>query len=163
MNIRDDLKKGKIGEDMVVKLFKSAGVDLGFNKDRSKFKFWDLKSEALDTSFSIEVKNDIMSVATGNIAIEVSNPRSGKESGISVTKSDLWVHIVGKEIWCCKSGKLKSFVSKNKPFKVVKYAGDGNATIYLYKKADIMPKIFTELSSKEPKQIISFLNKALSE
>ena len=37
MNIRDDLKKGKIGEDMVVKLFKSAGVDLGFNKDRSKF------------------------------------------------------------------------------------------------------------------------------
>ena len=163
MNIKEDLEKGKKGEEMVISLFKSAGVDLGFNNDRAKFKFWDLKSKGVETSFSIEVKNDIMSVATGNVAIEVSNPRSGKDSGISVTKSDLWIHIVGKEIWCCRSKNLKSFISKNKPFKVVKYAGDGNATIYLYKKQDIMPKIFTELSVKKPKEIISFLNNTLSE
>ena len=162
MNIKEDLEKGKKGEQMVVSLFKSAGVELEFNQDKSKFKFWDLKSSGIDKQFSIEVKNDIMSVATGNIAIEVSNPRSGKDSGINVTKSDLWVHIVGNEIWCCKSDVLKHFVSKNKPFKIVKYAGDGNATIYLYKKQDIMPNIFTEISSKEPKEVVSFLKNTLS-
>tara|TARA_Y100000593_G_C4313310_1_gene339487 strand:+ start:743 stop:1240 length:498 start_codon:yes stop_codon:yes gene_type:complete len=162
MNIKEDLEKGKKGEQMVVSLFKSAGVELEFNRDKSKFKFWDLKSSGIDKQFSIEVKNDIMSVATGNVAIEVSNPRSGKDSGISVTKSDLWVHIVGKEIWCCRSSELKSFVAKNEPFKIVKYAGDGNATIYLYKKDTIMPKIFTEISSKKPKEVISFLKNTLS-
>ena len=61
-----------------------------------------------------------------------------------------------------QSKALKKFVSDTEPFKVVKYAGDGNATIYLYKKDDIMPKIFTELAKKQPKQIISYLNQTLS-
>jgi|TARA_R110002050_G_scaffold202480_3_gene337677 hypothetical protein len=162
LNIKEDLAKGKKGEEMVLQLFKSVGIELDFNNDKSKFKFWDLRCEDKASDFSIEVKNDMMSVATGNIAIEVSNPRSGKDSGISVTKSDLWIHIVGREIWCCESKALKKFVSDTEPFKVVKYAGDGNATIYLYKKDDIMPKIFTELAKKQPKQIISYLNQTLS-
>ena len=39
MNIKEDLEKGKKGEQMVVSLFKSAGVELEFNRDKSKFKF----------------------------------------------------------------------------------------------------------------------------
>ena len=97
---------------------------------------------------------------SGNIAIEVYNPRSKKDSGLSITRSDLWVHIVNNKYWVAKSKKLKSFVAKNPPLRIIPQGGDGNATLWLYKVETILPKIFhriDHLTGKEAKDLITKL------
>ena len=59
-----------------------------------------------------------------------------------------------------KTKDLKSFVSKNPPFKTFDNAGDGNANILLYKVETILPEIFhrtDNLSAKNIKKLISEL------
>jgi|TARA_Y100000356_G_C11036028_1_gene170970 hypothetical protein len=162
MNIREDLEKGKEGEDKVERLLKTIGIESEKNKDKKNLKYWDIKSKTKDSiEFKIEVKNDIMAKTTGNIAIEVGNPKSGKETGINVTKSDIWVQVIGDELWACKSKDLKNFIKKNKAFKTIKYAGDGNATILLYKMQEILPAIFIPISELSQKHLADTIHKLI--
>jgi len=161
MNIKEDLQKGREGEDQVINMLKSIGIDSGYNENKKTLKYWDIECSGKNRQFKVEVKNDLMAEKTGNLAIEVCNPRSGKETGISVTKSDIWVHIVGQTLWGCNTNRLKNFVSNNKPVREVKYAGDGNATIYLYEASKILDKIFTRLENLSKNELETAIKKLL--
>lgn len=161
MNIQEDLQKGREGEDKVIHILKSIGIESGYNDNKKTLKYWDIECSGKNQEFKVEVKNDLMAETTGNLAIEVCNPRSGKESGISVTKSDIWVHIIGQELWACNTNKLKDFVSNNKPDREIKYAGDGNATIYLYEASKILEKMFTRLENLSKNELQTAIKKLL--
>jgi len=78
-----------------------------------------------------------------------------------VTKSDIWVQVIGDELWACKSKDLKNFIKKNKAFKTIKYAGDGNATILLYKMQEILPAIFIPISELSQKHLADTIHKLI--
>lgn len=113
------------------------------NNDETKRYDYDVK--ILNPNKTIEVKNDVFSKKSGNIAIEYNNCRAKRPSGLMVTKADIWCHIINDVPYVIKTEKLKEFVATNKPKRIVKLAGDGNADIYLYSISDAM-KVFIPIN-----------------
>ena len=95
--MRKDLAVGKMGEENFIKILKKGKVKAKSNEKKEDRSFYDIKAEIGGKNFTVEVKNDLYAAKSGNIAIEVYNPHSNKKSGLSITKSDLWVHIVDNE------------------------------------------------------------------
>lgn len=158
--MRKDLAIGKQGEDGFIKILKKGKLKASSNNDKKTRSHYDIKAELDGQEFTAEVKNDLYAAKSGNIAIEVFNPYSNKKSGLSITKSDLWVHIVDSQYWIARTKELKSFVAKNTPFKKFDRAGDGNANILLYKVESIIPEVFhriDNLTAKNIKGLISDL------
>ena len=156
-----DMRKGKEAEDSVAKIL-SCYWDIHKASDLKKGRFydWDLSAAQPGTDyevFTVEVKYDEMQAATGNIAIEVYNSKSNKPSGLSATKADLWCHVLKDSVWITSVKKLKEFCKEHKPLRKVGAAGDGNASIFLYKTDDIL-KIFGRIDGCQKKQ----LNKLIS-
>ena len=164
MGFVSDKAKGENAEDSVAKILscnwdvhKSSDVEVG------AFSDWDLSVSQLGTShevFTVEVKYDEMQAKTGNIAIEIYNPRSGKPSGLTATKATLWCHVLQDSVWITSVEALRKFCEETPPFKLFSSAGDGNAAILLYKTEDIL-EIFERIdgcSEEEMAQTIqSFL------
>ena len=160
MGIGKDLARGKLGEDMLVSLLEKAEMSSERNTAKTKLSFYDVKSTLNDSEITFEVKNDLYASKSGNIAIETYNPVSKKKSGISITKSDFWVHVVEDKVWIVKTDNLKLFIETHKPLRKIAKAVDGNATIILYKIYDILPKVFKRidhLSGEEIKETIQRL------
>lgn len=105
------------------------GFKCEWNEDKKKRSDYDLI--ILDTA-TVEIKNDLYAGKSGNVAIEYHNPRSDKPSGINITKSDIWCHIIAGEILVVRTQVLRDFTNTEKPKRVVKRAGDGNADLKLY-------------------------------
>ncbi len=152
MQIVRDLAIGKDGEISVVNLLNNASILAKLNEDKAVRSYYDIVA-ILDREFTIEVKNDIYAARSGNIAIEIYNPKSEKLSGLCATKSDIWVHIVGGRHWFTATALLKTFVNIHKPKRIIDKAGDGNATIYLYDVDIILPAIFVCMDGKEKKDL----------
>tara|TARA_R110002051_G_scaffold316512_2_gene396214 strand:+ start:1860 stop:2348 length:489 start_codon:yes stop_codon:yes gene_type:complete len=158
--MRKDLAIGKMGEENFIKILKKGKVKAKINDKKEDRSYYDIKAEIEGKPFTVEVKNDLYAAKSGNIAIEIYNPHSGKKSGLSITKSDLWVHIVDNQHWVTKTKDLKSFVSKTTPFRTVDNAGDGNANILLFKAEDVLPQVFhriDHLTGKKAKDLITKL------
>ena len=76
---------------------------------------------------TIEVKRDVMSAKTGNLAIETFK-KSGAPSGIMVSTANYWVIYSGDEIFFLDKEKLKNYATDaNNNFRVV-FGGDSWAT-----------------------------------
>jgi hypothetical protein len=153
-NIHRDFKSGADGENMVVGLLLSCGIKSEKNtvkKDRSYYDIFLYSKNG--TRFSAEVKNDLYAQKSNNIAIEFYNPIADKKSGISITKASLWVHIIGQEIWITSITRLKEFLNETEPLRTIDNAGDGNASIVLYKREEILPKIFVQIDNADSKYI----------
>ncbi len=131
------LQKGEIAEDAVMRLFQSEGFVV-YKPDT--FHGVDLLVQSGDEVLKLEIKNDVSWSKTGNIAIEFYNPRKKKPSGISASDADFWVFYLSSAIWIIPREKLLSYIQSHPPLKTVSYAGDGNASVYLYKSADILPE-----------------------
>jgi hypothetical protein len=138
MGILDDFASGKKGEDAVEAILAAAGGKCSSNTAVETRKYWDLDVRLEGVDLTLEVKNDIYANKSGNIALEMFNPRSNKESGLTATRADLWCHIIFPEIWVCRVIELKNFVAITDPFRVIERAGDGNAKLFLYKKDKLM-------------------------
>jgi hypothetical protein len=134
--ILKDLETGKSGELLVKGELEKQGFICELNTDKSIKSDFDL--EITKPKITIEVKNDLYATKSGNIAIEYYNPKSDKASGIAITKSDIWCHIIDGKIFVIKTPTLKEFIKNNSPKKTIKKAGDGNASIYLYAIDDII-------------------------
>lgn len=107
MTFSEDLKIGQEVEKRVANVLeKETGVKCLFPTP-GKFSPFDfafyMPSGEIKTA---EVKYDAKASQTGNIAIEVSN--NGKPSGLFVTKSDYWVHVVGCDAYLLKTEDLKN-------------------------------------------------------
>ena len=154
MSIQRDLAIGSSGELLVLDIFKRAGIDAGLVGDKATRSFYDLYCHLNNDKKFIEVKNDLYATRSGNVAFEIYNPKSCKPSGISITKSDFWVHILNtKDVYICKTDTLKAFINKVKPLRVVTVGGDGNSSMVLYTIENVIDVIFTNISDLEPEQL----------
>lgn len=166
MGFKRDLALGKKGENLVIKLFSKHGIEVESNPDKETRSHYDIVGKFEKKNFTIEVKYDYKAAETGNLAIEYSNPKSNKPSGINVTKATFWSTIVDDmgfpTIWLASVKSLKKFINEYKPWKIFSFAGDGNASIYLYKNDLILDKIFhriDKLAEDEFKKILKRLIK----
>ena len=167
MGIKKDLKDGDIGEKIVIKLLERCfAATKNKNMDTRQYydviayeEGFDAHGNYLETDpFTLEVKYDLYSDKSGNIAIEFWNSRQGKPSGINITSAKFWVQVTpAKGVWITTVEKLKQYIKDNKAHKIILNAGDGNANLYLYKVNKILPSIFTridKLKDKDLKNII---------
>tara|TARA_Y100000592_G_scaffold99967_1_gene177992 strand:- start:807 stop:1295 length:489 start_codon:yes stop_codon:yes gene_type:complete len=150
MGFARDKVKGENAEDSVAKILSSHwDVYKASDLKSGAFSDWDLSAAQFGTGyevFTVEVKYDEMQEKTGNIAIEIYNPRSGKPSGLTATKADLWCQVLKDSAWITSVKALKKFCEETPPFKMFSSAGDGNAAILLYKTNDIL-EIFERVDS----------------
>jgi len=156
MGFVSDKIKGENAEDSVAKIlsyhwdvYKSSDLESG------AFSDWDLSVAQQETGcevFTVEVKYDEMQSKTGNIAIEIYNPRSGKPSGLTATKATLWCHVLQDSVWITSVDKLKKFCEEITPFKSFNSVGDGNASILLYKTEDIL-EIFERIDECKTEEL----------
>jgi len=142
MGILNDLETGRQGEALVIEMFIINGLECYSNKDTKKLSYYDLETVVLDKTLFIEVKNDKRALDTGNLAIEIHNVLRDVPSGLTITKADIWVVVLGEEIYMTKTQDLKDFVAKNKPKKTHR----SNVLVYIYPKEDILP-IFHKVNS----------------
>ena len=161
MSIKQDLQTGSEGEKAVSELLQRAGIVV--QKGKRASKYLDLIAQIQDKTFTLEVKNDKYAAKSGNIAIETYNPKSKKNSGISVTQSDIWVHIACGQIWIANTRVLKTFLSTYQPTKIVEVGGDGNATLYLYRMDFILPAVFVRIDELGKDELLDAILKALDD
>lgn len=144
-----DLYIGKQGENKVIGLLNDAKIKATESLDKDTRKFYDIigvfENAGASKEFYVEVKTDLYASRSGNIAIEVYNPKSGVPSGLTVTKAHLWAHIVNGEVWVTTVEALTNFTKDTSPFKIVSSGGDDNATILLYQIDTILPVIFQRI------------------
>lgn len=142
MGILGDLKVGQQGEALVIDLFIANGLECYSNKDTSKLSYYDLEVVVDKKTLFLEVKNDRRALETGNLAIEIKNVLRDVPSGLTITKADIWVVVLGEDIYMTKTQDLKDFVKANKPKKTHR----SNVLVYIYPKEEILP-IFRKVNS----------------
>jgi hypothetical protein len=143
------LGRGKVAEEQLV----SKLTPIVENIERSSNSDWDIQATLDGHGVTFECKFDIMAAKTGNIAIEYMNCKSGKASGLTATKADYWSYaLTDGSIWVVPTEELKVFIGRHSPLKFVDKAGDGNASIMLYRK-DFIFQIFTRIDGLSPKEL----------
>lgn len=164
MGFVSDKIKGENAEDSVANILSSLwDVHKASDLETGAFSDWDLSVAQVGTGyevFTVEVKYDEMQSKTGNIAIEIYNPRSAKPSGLTATKATLWCHVLQGSVWITSVDKLKKFCEDTPPFKSFNSVGDGNASILLYKTEDIL-EIFERIDKCHQEQLQSKINSLL--
>jgi hypothetical protein len=152
-----DLDSGKKGENLLLQLLNSAGYQASANESRKKLNLdgWDIQVQQERCPLYFEVKYDLYSARSGNVAVEFFNPKIGKLSGITATKAHLWVFVFpDSSIWMSCVNKLKNFCSTTPPLKVIAAGGDDNSSMYIYKKDIILPAIFTKVDQNNIKNFL---------
>lgn len=153
-------KKGRVGEDSVRRLMDWAGVHTAMNEsDRHAIlKTHDIRCSLYGIPFSIESKYDSMQAQTGNIAVEYHNPVTDKPSGIMATTSDLWAIVLEPgEIWICRTDDLRNFFASEKYVRQIKRAGDGNASIRLFKSEHLLSSCCKRIDNISPWDVLDVL------
>lgn len=159
MNIRKDLAIGDVGEKIVMSLLTAVSIQCVQAPGKGRRPSYDLEFCLQDKNYTIEVKYDLYASKSGNVAIEVYNPKSCKNSGLTATKANLWCHIVDGHTYCAKVSDLHDFVKQNAPFRVICRGGDGNATLYLYKMEHILPAIFIDLTDMNKNTLVKTITR----
>ena len=144
-----DLLKGKEGEQKVISLLNRDWLRAWLNESKEDRLYYDIIASNGLAEFTIEVKNDLYAIRSGNIAIEFFNTKQAKPSGLTATRADLWIQIVGQEIWCANVENLRKFVTSTPPFKIISNGGDSNAALYLYKKDVIFADVFKRVDTSQ--------------
>lgn len=147
-NIHKSFAIGNNGEKILLDYLNSIQIECGKNTDDAKHEY-DVWCKLDGFTWTFEVKADVMSMRTGNLAIEFFNSRQKKPSGISATKADFWVLTFGHEmegLWITKVEMLRDYLSAHKPKKKMHGIGDGNADIMLYPKEKMLKDLFVNIS-----------------
>ena len=165
MTFLSDKVKGENAEDSVAKILSNYwDVYKASDLKSGAFSDWDLSAAQIETgyeAFTVEVKYDEMQAKTGNIAIEIYNPRSGKPSGLTATKATLWCQVLQDSAWITSVKALRKFCEETPPFKMFSSAGDGNAAILLYKTKDIL-EIFERIDECSKEKLRKTIDSMLS-
>lgn len=124
---------GDMAENEVIVYLTNIGFNAIKNEDKATRLYYDVIATDINNQVvTIEVKNDIRSLASGNVAIEYHNSKSDKPSGIMATKADWWVHKICGTLWIIRVSDLLSFTKTEKPVKVISSGGDKNANLLIY-------------------------------
>ena len=76
---------------------------------------------------TIEVKNDLKAMKTGNLFIEFMS--RGKKSGIDKTEADIWCFCIGDVFILLETAKLKELVEPLKGTAAERLGGDNNTSV----------------------------------
>lgn len=165
MSMLKSLKVGNIGENRVISMLRALGIIVSKNEDKDTRAFYDLICEYDGVKFTCEVKFDVMSEKTGNVAIEIFNSKSNKPSGIFVTKADIWIHILPDDsnlaICICSVKKIKEYSKKEQPLRIIKGAGDNNADIMLYTVENTMENLFSRIDNVDNEKAMKIITSAV--
>lgn len=152
-NFNKDIIDGKKGEDIVINyiLHHNPNIQLLTNTYSLKSQYDAILYNTItDKKIQIEIKTDYYckpNKDTGNIFIEYET--KGKDSGINVTKSDIYMYyyIHLNELWSIPTYKLKSILynnnynnKKNSPIRKVSNSGDehSNTKGYLLNRRELI-------------------------
>jgi hypothetical protein len=153
-----DLYDGRKAEEFIGHLLNEAGLHtVPVDSKGPNRQFWDLETTG-QLDFKTEVKYDKMEERTGNIAIEIWNPKSCKPSGLTITKSDFWCHVLSDAAWIVPTQQLREYLDNNVAFKFIGQGGDSNASFSLYKSHIILPAIFTRIDHLEASELKEKIN-----
>jgi hypothetical protein len=143
-----DLAVGQQGEATVKVLLSKLGINS--QSAEGKNADYDLRHDA-PVLWKSEVKFDIASQRTKNVAIEFYNPKQGKATGIAATKADIWFHILPQPFstWAVAVPTLRRYIKEEKPYHVIASGGDDNASFYLYRQDRILDDIFEKMDGCE--------------
>ncbi len=146
-----DLEIGGKGEQVFVDLLLKNNIECKRGDGRkADVILWDGRI--------VEIKLDLMSAKTNNIAVEFFNSKKVEPSGITSTTSNFWVFVLPcGQIWITQTSKLRVFIEANKPLRIVFGAGDDNADLKLYKKDFILPNCFDRIDELDETQIRTLL------
>lgn len=161
MAFKKDFSLGKKGENLVLNLFKKHGLDTELNTNKETRKDFDLTTKVGRKKVTVEIKYDWLAQKTNNLAFEYYNTNKDEASGIDCTKAILWIQIILDNnfptIWMTSVKKLKDYIKKHKPLRVVENAGDGNANLYLYRDVEILEAIFKRIDNSTEEEIKKIL------
>lgn len=147
---------GQHGEKMVKSIFTKAGINCHEHPENATYTQRlrsDLKCSVDGVNFGVEVKNDVMSKKTGNLAIEYYNTRAAKPSGIAATAAELWAVVLTPEVYLANTQELRSFFDGAKPLRDV-HGGDDNSMMRLFKKDHILNEVFFRIDSLAPTDLV---------
>jgi len=151
-----DLADGGVGEDRVIAFFKACGwpTDKVDPADKNTRRYYDLEVAIPSVlTFTTEVKYDKYEARSGNVAIEIWNPKLNQPSGLNITKADFWCHVLQDSAWITSVETLKGFTEANKPFRYIECGGDDNSTMLLYRRDDVLPVIFNQMDTMTPEDL----------
>jgi hypothetical protein len=154
--IHKSLAIGNVGQEIVKQLLYKHGISSIDNTDTKTRIEYDItcSSLAFQRSWTVEIKYDLYSQRSGNLAIEFFNSKSVKNSGIEATTADVWSHVLPDgSVWFCRVDKLLEFTRTVKPLRVITAGGDKNADLKLYEKSHIL-EIFTRVDGLTTKEIV---------
>lgn len=153
MGFKKDHELGKEAECLVKELFSNYECIENESNNRSELSFYDLTIQYMGRPLTLEVKFDKYATKSGNVAFEYWNPRTKKASGVMISAADIWVQALDEGIYVIKLSRLKELLNTIKPIRFVERAGDGNASIMLYK-VEFLYEHFTKLTKDN---VVSFL------
>ena len=107
-SFNQDLEAGLRTEQEVLTTLPLAFPGMQIIKQTSSVKEYDILISCSGKQISFEIKDDILSAATGNIAIEFEC--RGKPSGIAVTKADYWIQKINNRFYIIKTKELRSAI-----------------------------------------------------
>jgi hypothetical protein len=153
-NFCRDVSAGSIAEEKLKKILQDSGIESKKNEDKDTRAYWDLETS---NGIKFEVKYDLYSKRSGNIAIEFWNPKKGTGSGLTSTQADYWAQVLpDDEVWIAPVLELKKFCEENKPLKTIAAGGDDNSSMYLYRKEDILDVVFKKVDVGNIKDFIKY-------
>lgn len=142
MGFTKSLRQGTFGETFVTEFLNSLSFSVERNSDLTNLSKYDIICKAGKISFTGEIKYDLMSSKTNNVAIEIHNPKSDKPSGLYATEADIWFHLIpdgsNTTCWINSVINLKKYIDENKPKKIIELGGDNNSKLLLYAFEDIL-------------------------
>ena len=136
---------GKSGEEYISYLINKLGFECHMNNEYELRYDYDLIVNMSGLKFTIEVKHDVMSIKTKNMAIEYHNSKKDSPSGIYATLADIWIQLLpypNEDIhsYAINTKKLIEYTEKTEPFKHIIAGGDKNSNLRIYKLVDILPQ-----------------------
>jgi hypothetical protein len=163
-----NFQKGIKGEERAKGVLELLDIRCEINEDYDKRYDYDLSCKMGRKKFTIEVKFDDKSSATGNIYIEYHNSKADKPSGVAVTKANLWIHVLpendgSKAVWISSVSSLREFMKEVEPHKKVAFGGDNNSAGYVYTKESILKKLFKRIDSLEKNKAIKLIKEMLND
>ena len=161
-------QKGRKGEDFAKEVLEGFDILCEKNTDYEKRYDYDLSCKLGRKKFTIEVKFDDKSASTGNLYIEYHNSKADKPSGVTVTKSDLWIQVLPEEsglktVWVTSVSALRDFMERVEPYKKIAFGGDNNSAGYVYTKEAILKNLFKRIDNLDKEIVVKLIKEMLNE
>lgn len=163
---RTDLRTGSEGEGRFAAVAERSGLQARRNaaKTRKGLSRFDYRVPvpAHDVTVDVEVKYDVYEARSGNVALEVGNPKSGTVSGLAATTAAVWVFVLKDgSVWAARVADLRRAVARAAPedgyVRHVPVAGDDNAELHLMRRHPFFERYFFRLDGLPAAEVAAVL------